>query len=245
MPGLVRDPKQNQHQEGLYGVIQLNGNLARYDKKRYYNMRYKPAGWLCTGQTEQLQTPWLWDTLYIHHKVIRLKPLPYDQQPPMIRELYEHFDHNATRRGMIKHGLKHPELPEHPQDDIEDDFQEISENGITEAISSVKEEPGFGQLRWYLTLIFIAIACILIFFFKDLTEFGTGLIGAVAGFWFGKIPVPPSIKSKMPSDRMIVFIISIILIAIAMAMIIWTPENSNFATVLLGIPVGYWFEKDK
>ena len=113
------------------------------------------------------------------------------------------------------------------------------------AINNTKEEPGFEEMRWILTLIFIAIACIIIFFYKELMEFGTGLIGAVAGFWFGKIPIPDNLKSKLPSDRMKVFILTIIIIIVSMLIIIFIRDQSIYATGLIGIPVGYWFEKDK
>ncbi len=239
--GIVRDPKQNQYQEGLYGVIQLNGQFAYYDKRIFTNMRYKPCGWKCKGDSVPAES-WIWDSIEINHRVVRLKPLLPEQQPPMVNELYRAFDHNATRRAMIANNLRNPDLSPHPKEDIEDDFQEISDKN---ADPEKDNNSGFENMRWILTLIFIAVACVIIFVFKDLMEFGTGLLGSVVGFWFGKIQIPETLKLKLPSDRMKVFILTLIIIVIAMLMIIFIPDQSIYATGLLGIPVGYWFEKDK
>jgi hypothetical protein len=134
MPGIVRDPRQNQ-QEGRYGVIQFDNVFAIYDKSIFENMRYRLAGWICEGEFTEFEpddpedkTDFPNIKFPINHKVTRLKPLEPQHQPPVVQALYEHFDNNVIRRIMIRNNLKHSNLTDHapPWPNIQDDFSEIT-----------------------------------------------------------------------------------------------------------------------
>jgi hypothetical protein len=124
MPGIIRDPVQNKTKEEWYGIIQFEGQLAYYDKRKNHDLRFLPAGWQCDmSEAELIQgdtTIWWGGTIPISYEVVGLMPNTSDSsiQGVVVQQLFDDEGGLDGRKNTMKKSKVkfHNDLP--PVEDV-------------------------------------------------------------------------------------------------------------------------------